>query len=68
MSGRYHHSHIRLFYGRQSEEYSKERKRMNRLKVKQRKMVFDFGLTKERFEKMKKEYKKERIAGFSGQN
>ena len=54
-----------MFYGRQSEEYIKERKRMNRLKVKQRKMVFDFGLTKERFEKMKKDYRKERISKFS---
>tara|TARA_B100001123_G_C14679699_1_gene776914 strand:- start:182 stop:382 length:201 start_codon:yes stop_codon:yes gene_type:complete len=65
MSGRYHHSHIRLFYSLESEAKKEERKRINKLNVKQRKMIFDFGLTKERFEKMKKDYKKEMISKFS---
>ena len=51
MSGSYHHSHIELFYS-QSKAMKDERKRINRLKVKQRKMIFDFGLTKERYEKI----------------
>ena len=65
MSGRYHHSHIRLFYSLQSEEMKEERKRINKLKVKQRKMVLDFGLTKEKFEKMKKDYGRKKITKFS---
>ena len=44
------------------EEMKEERKRINKLNVKQRKMIFDFGLTKERFEKMKKDYRKEKLS------
>ena len=51
MSSSYSHSHIRLFYSLQSREKKEERKRLNRLKVKQRKLVQDFGLTKEVYEK-----------------
>ena len=51
MSSSYNHSHIRLFYSLQSKEEKEERKRLNRLKVKQRKLVQDFGLTKEVYEK-----------------
>ena len=51
MSNRYNHSHIKLYYNIQSKEKKEERKRLNRLKVKQRKLADDFGLTREVYEK-----------------
>ena len=51
MSNRYNHSHIKLYYSIQSKEKKEERKRLNRLKVKQRKLAEDFGLTREVYEK-----------------
>ena len=51
MSNRYNHSHIKLYYSSLSKEEKEERKRLNRLKVKQRKLAEDFGLTREVYEK-----------------